>query len=508
MNHAHPHPHRNADPGPAQGVPPPTEAELAQVQTLVSYLEHEPHPMIVLDPQYRILAANTAYRRQFATVDRSPLGRTCYEVSHHYDRPCDLAGEHCPMRRAIETRGPDRVMHIHHTPRGAEHVDVELRPILDEAQQVVAFVERMNTVRSAAARPSAEGMVGQSPRFREALAAVQRVGPSALPVLLLGESGTGKELFARAVHEASPRAHGPFVVVDCSGLPETLFESELFGHEKGAFTGAAQRKKGLIETAAGGTVFLDELGDVPLAMQVKLLRLIESGSFRRLGGTDTLQADFRLVAATHKPLEAMVADGRFRQDLYYRVNAFPIQLPALRERPGDIPLIAETLLARRAGPRRHHLLPATLARLQSHDWPGNIRELRNVLERATLFSDDGALRPEHLPAGLGLHPLAPAPGWPAAGTPMALPAPDASQPTLGAPAHRPMPATEPMPSPTYLQGALAISLDAQLRALVADGRHTRAEIARLTGLSERTTYRRLQALGLVRTRATARPPED
>jgi transcriptional regulator with PAS, ATPase and Fis domain len=173
-----------------------------------------------------------------------------------------------------------------------------------------------------------------------------------LPVLLLGESGTGKELFARALHEASERAMGPFVVVDCSGIAETLFESELFGYEKGAFTGANQRKPGLVETAQGGTLFLDEIGDVPLPMQVKLLRLIESGTFRRVGGVEALRADFRLVAATHKPLREMIDDGRFRQDLYYRISAFPIQLPALRERRGDVALLAESILRRIANTRR------------------------------------------------------------------------------------------------------------------------------------------------------------
>ena len=160
------------------------------------------------------------------------------------------------MRKALEVKGPDRVLHIHHTPRGPEHVDVELRPILNARREVVAYVERLTTVRSASARPSGEGLVGQAPAFNMALSAVQRVAPSMLPVLLLGESGTGKELFARAVHEASPRATGPFVVVECSGLTETLFESELFGYEKGAFTGATARKPGLVETAKGGTLFL------------------------------------------------------------------------------------------------------------------------------------------------------------------------------------------------------------------------------------------------------------
>ncbi|MEY4754846.1 MAG: hypothetical protein RJA44_2521, partial [Pseudomonadota bacterium] len=269
----------------------------APVQVLIAYLEHDALPSMVLDNDYNILAANTAYLRQFGISDRSPVGRKCYQVSHRYELPCDQAGEHCPMQKARSSRGPDRVLHIHHTPRGQEHVDVELRPIVDAGGAVQAFVERLHTVRSASVRASGEGLVGHSAPFTQALAAVQRVAPSMLPVLLQGESGSGKELFARAVHESSERARGPFVVVDCSGLTETLFESELFGYEKGAFTGAQTRKSGLVETAQGGTLFLDEIGDVPLPMQVKLLRLIETGTYRRVGGIETLRADFRLVAA-------------------------------------------------------------------------------------------------------------------------------------------------------------------------------------------------------------------
>ena len=451
--------------------PPPEPGDPAawrsapQVQALISYLEHEAQPMIVLDPGYRILAANTAYQRQFGTVDKPYLGHHCYRVSHGYDQPCDQAGEHCPMKRAFESKGPDRVLHIHHTPRGPEHVDVELRPILDARHEVVAYVERLATVRSASARASAEGLVGRAPAFNQALSAVQRVAPSMLPVLLLGESGTGKELFARAVHEASPRAHGPFVVVDCSGLTETLFESELFGHEKGAFTGANTRKPGLVETAKGGTLFLDEMGDVPLSMQVKLLRLIESGSFRRVGAIESQQADFRLVAATHKPLSQMVADGRFRQDLFYRISAFPIPLPPLRERAADIPMLVDSFL-QRGGGQKHRISvePRALARLQAHDWPGNIRELRNVLERARLFADDGIVRADHLPESLGLGlPGGPSPG-PASAPPAAL--------------------------------RRAEIDDAALRALAERTPGTRKDLARAAGLSERTLYRRLKQLGL------------
>ena len=434
-----------------------------QVQALISFLEHEAQPMIVLDPAYNILAANTAYQRQFGTVDKPYIGHKCYRVSHHYDVPCDQAGEHCPMKKAFELKGPDRVLHIHHTPRGPEHVDVELRPILDAERSVVAYVERLVTVRHASARPSAEGLVGRAPAFNAALSAVQRVAPSMLPVLLLGESGTGKELFARAVHEASERASGPFVVVDCSGLTETLFESELFGYEKGAFTGAIARKKGLVETADGGTLFLDEMGDVPLAMQVKLLRLIESGTFRRVGSIETLQSNFRLVAATHKPLQQMVADGRFRQDLYYRISAFPIHLPPLRERVADIPMLVDSFL-QRGGSTKHRVSvePEAMARLQAHDWPGNIRELRNVLDRARLFADDGIVRAEHLPETVGQ--------------------------TEGRAAQ-----TSPGSFSAPMRGK---DDDAELTGLVQEGRLTRLEMAQKLGLSERTLYRRLKALGL------------
>ena len=440
-----------------------------EVQALISFLEHEASPMIVLDLDYTILAANTAYRRQFGAVDRPYVGHKCYRISHQYDVPCDLAGEHCPMKRAFELKARDRVLHIHHTPRGPEHVDVELRPILDAGHEVVAYVERLATVRSASARAGSEGLVGRSPGFNDALSAVQRVAPSMLPVMLLGESGTGKELFAIAVHEASERADGPFVVVDCSGLTETLFESELFGYEKGAFTGAVARKKGLVETAEGGTLFLDEIGDVPLAMQVKLLRVIESGTFRRVGGVETHKADFRLVAATHKPLRQMVASGQFRQDLYYRISAFPIHLPALRDRRGDIPMLVDTFLQRGgSGKERMRISvdPGAMAKLTSYEWPGNIRELRNAVERSRLFADDGVIRVAHLP-------------------------PEVASAALGPPLPAPAPAPSPAPGP-------ALSADARvdLGRLVPQFKGTRRDLAMQLGWSERTLYRRLKALGL------------
>ncbi|MBB5415323.1 sigma-54 interaction domain-containing protein [Paraburkholderia atlantica] len=449
---------------PTLGAPDGVPAVVPDVSTLVSYLEHDPQPAIVLDPHYQILAANRAYQRQFGVEGQAHIGRRCYQVSHHYDVPCDQAGEHCPMKRATENRSADRVLHIHHTPRGPEHVDVELRPIFDRHARIVAYVERLATVRSASARPSSEGLVGRAPAFNEAISALQRVAPSMLPVLLLGESGTGKELFAQALHEASSRAQGPFVVVDCSGITETLFESELFGFEKGAFTGATSRKQGLVETAQGGTLFLDEIGDVPLSIQVKLLRLIETGTFRRVGSTDMLRADFRLVAATHKPLERMVADGQFRADLYFRISAFPIHLPAVRERVDDIALLADSILRRIASARtgsshKASISAEALALLRAYAWPGNIRELRNVLERANLLADGGVIRAEHLPEAV-------------------------RDKASGA-----------------VKESLAVGLglprkltDAELANAAAQFRGKRSELAAQLGLSERTLYRRLKAI--------------
>lgn len=421
------------------------------VLALVSFLEHDVLPAIVLDTDYNILAANAAYRRQFGQDQQAPLGQKCHKVSHHYHVPCDQAGEDCPMRKAWSSKVPERVLHVHHTPRGPEHVDVELRPILDEQGRVIAFVERLTRMVIASAQPQEQGLVGQAPAFKAALASLQRAAPADIPVLLQGESGTGKELFARALHMGSPRADGPLVVVDCTSLTEALFESELFGYEKGAFTGAHQRKTGLAEAAHGGTLFLDEIGEVPLAMQVKLLRLIETGSFRPVGSLRTVHSDFRLVSATHKPLRQMVADGTFREDLYYRISGFPIRMPALRERSEDLPLLIQSLLKRIAGPSAPTLGDAALDQLRMYPFPGNIRELRNILERARLFADEGVIEPEHLPEDV-----------------VSLPA------EVRAYASRP----------------------ADLIQVLSHFKGSRSELAKQLGISERTLYRRLKAAGI------------
>lgn len=366
-----------------------------QLAELLSYLDIQPEPHIVMDKNYVIIAANAAYRAEY-NEQESMEGRRCFEVSHHFTRPCDEAGELCPLKLSAATGIPQRVLHLHQTPRGEEHVDVKLTPIRDASGEIVYFVEMTNTIRDCASHPSSRGLVGRSIAFNNMLGLIERVAPSEAAVLLLGESGTGKELVAQAIHDASRRASNPHVVVDCSGVTETLFESELFGYEKGAFTGATQRKPGLVESASGGTLFLDEVGDIPLGLQVKLLRLLETGTYRRVGGVEPLLANFRLISATHRDLKKMVEQGDFRMDLYYRISTFPIHLPALSKRREDIPLLAQTLLSRISPERKINLHPDTLAQLEICEFPGNIRELRNILERATLMTDGDTIMPYHL----------------------------------------------------------------------------------------------------------------
>jgi len=246
-----------------------------------------------------------------------------------------------------------------------------------------------------------ESLVGQSAKMTEALETVRQVAPSTASVLLLGESGTGKELFARALHANSPRAGRPFVRVACAALPETLLESELFGHERGAFTGAVYARAGRFEIADGGTLFLDEIGDLTPPVQVKLLRFLEEREFERVGGNKTLRVDVRIVAATNRDLKARVASGEFREDLYYRLNVIEIHVPALRHRPGDVPVLAGHFLRKFAaenGKDVRAFSDRAMDLLQSHPWPGNVRELENAVERAVVLATEPVLDVDLFPS--------------------------------------------------------------------------------------------------------------
>jgi Nif-specific regulatory protein len=287
-----------------------------------------------------------------------------------------------------------------------------LLQLTDSHQRRTAALRARNEMleRGIQSKHSRHGILGDSPALLKSLDQLERVASTSVAILLLGESGTGKELFARAVHKLSPRREQAFIKVNCAAIPETLFESELFGHERGAFTGANAARPGWFEQASGGTIFLDEIGEVPLAMQAKLLRVLQESVIVRLGGQSEKTIDVRVVAATHRQLDALVRAGQFRADLFYRLNVIPIELPALRERRSDIGLLAVQFAtqANRAHQRQTQLTERALAALTAHDWPGNIRELSNVIERLVVLAHLPEIDEPEVLAVLGQNTCAPA----------------------------------------------------------------------------------------------------
>jgi two-component system response regulator AtoC len=274
----------------------------------------------------------------------------------------------------------------------------------DEVRQIVAKALKTRELRGADATPVSAGVrfgiIGASQGIAELYAILERVADTPTTVLITGESGTGKELVARALHEHSGRKDKPFIKVNCAAIPKELIESELFGYERGAFTGAVASKPGRFELANGGTLFLDEIGEIPIEMQVKLLRALQESEFERVGGIKTIRVDVRLVAATNRDLKKLIATGAFREDLFYRLNVVPIRLPALRERTGDIPLLVEHFLAKfndRLKKKVEGVEPEAMEILVQYPWPGNIRELENVIERAVLFCDASKIHASDLP---------------------------------------------------------------------------------------------------------------
>jgi two-component system, NtrC family, response regulator AtoC len=296
----------------------------------------------------------------------------------------------------------------------------------EQIHQIVAKAMRTHMLSRRDARPedtTARGrfrLVGESPAIRQVYAVVEKVADTPSTVLITGESGTGKELVARALHDNSSRHTGPFIKINCAAIPKTLMESELFGYEKGAFTGAVGSKPGRFELAHGGTLFLDEIGEIPVEMQVKLLRVLQESEFERVGGIKTIKVDVRLLTATNRDLAAEIAAGGFRDDLYYRLNVVPIHLPALRERRQDIPLLVDHFIARfneRLKKQITGVDPEAVERLIAHNWPGNIRELENVIERTILFCEGPQIRLQDLPGEFGgVPPSASQPDLPAVAT--------------------------------------------------------------------------------------------
>jgi two-component system response regulator AtoC len=281
----------------------------------------------------------------------------------------------------------------------------QLRRVVGEALEVGQRMRQPAVVAETAPDPDVDGaIVGSCPAMREVYKAIGRVAAQDVPVLITGESGTGKELVARAIYQHGPRAKGPFLALNCAAIPENLLESEVFGHEKGAFTGADRRRIGKFEQCNGGTIILDEIGDMPLALQAKILRLLQEQAFERVGGNETVRTDVRLIAATHRDLEALSTEGKFRPDLYYRLGVFTIHLPPLRERGDDLPMLVHHYVRRfnrELGREVREIAAEAMERLSSYPWPGNIRELQSVLKQALLRSTGPVLIPAFLPSPMG-----------------------------------------------------------------------------------------------------------
>ncbi len=423
-------------------------------QSLQSLIDMQDHPAVLINQDYRIVAANHAYRTAYGVETHELIGRPCYAVSHHRDSPCHLHGEDCPHLQVFSQGTAQRVLHTHFDNQGRpEYVGIKGHPVIlpDGKMYLGESIQRLRPPDNMDCDDMR--MVGRSRALLTAIDQLSQAAASSAPVLLWGESGVGKELAARYLHDHSRRCRGPFVAIDCTALPENLFESEMFGHEAGAFTGCGGRKTGLFESAKDGTLFLDEIGEIPLAIQAKLLRVLETGNFRRLGGRDTLHADVRLVTATNRSLRHAVADGRFRDDLYYRIACITVSLPALRERQSDILLLAEALLTRinAANGSCAQLTEDARARLLRHDFPGNVRELRNILQRAAALCHDNTIRA----ADLGL-------------------------------------ADDTRLSRPFATGAMNGLEHDSLDSLIKQYAGNRRAIAAALGVSERTLYRRLR----------------
>src|SRR5574340_1267158 len=365
---------------------------------LQDLIDANDQPFVVIDSEYRIVAANQRYSAIYGVTTDAVVGQYCYAVSHHATRPCHENGEQCPHRALFERGEAVEVVHTHfHADDQPERTRIRGHA-LRGANGARYLGEQLYPLEADAGTDcDAMQMVGQSPAFLNCVDHLARVAESEASILLYGESGVGKELAARFIHARSNRAGAAFIVINCAAVPETLFESELFGHERGAFSGSNGQKKGLFELADGGTLFLDEVGEIPLAMQAKLLRVLETGEFRRVGGTRTLTADVRVISATNRRLLDEVDAKRFRLDLYYRLAGIDVTLPPLRERAADLPELANFLLKRLTGGQSPcRLAPDAVSALQAYDFPGNVRELRNLLQHAVLSCRDGTIRASDL----------------------------------------------------------------------------------------------------------------
>lgn len=363
-----------------------------------SLLDTHDEPFVVVDNNYCILAINKAFEEAFGVTSKEISGRKCYEILHLNESAfaChEKEDKKCPYYNVFTLKQPCSCQHIYYDKLGQlVRVQIKAFPITCAMHKTLLgmSVQKFATENKRTDRKEAK-LAGKSAVFTECISQLQLAAKVTMPILLAGETGTGKGLSASFIHNNSSRQEKPLITIDCTVLPENLFESEMFGYERGAFTGSVDSKKGLIELAEGGTIFLDEISEIPLSMQSKLLRLIETGEFRRVGGTKAYKVDARIICATNRNLLQRVESGHFRKDLYYRIAVFLINIPPLSERLSDIPVIAEAILNQISDITsvRYRLTMDAIASLINYNYPGNVRELRSILQIASTYSHKGLI---------------------------------------------------------------------------------------------------------------------
>jgi transcriptional regulator with PAS, ATPase and Fis domain len=429
--------------------------------SLQPIIDTHSHPFVLVDENYTIVAANKAYCTVYGTTSEEIVGKKCHSVSHHFDTPCFMNGEDCPLSTTLRTNELSEVLHIHFDQHNQpEHVRIKGHPVTDSEGNRYVGEEVIRLAKAAELDCEEQKLIGRSRAFRECIEQLSKAADADANIMIVGESGVGKSLAAHYIHNRSSRAGRPFVMMDCRSVNEALFESELFGHERGAFAGCVGRRRGLIDEADGGTLYLEEVGDLPLVLQGRLLNAIESGRFRRVGGRDFLQSNARIIASSHRDLPAMIADNQFRPDLYYRLSGIKVRIPSLRERPEDIHALADSLLIRMRDPKayRCHIDDDAKEKLVGYAFPGNIRELRNILQRAVALSTDGRIGAEHIELG-------------------EMPGPETGAPTQ--------------------QNLSMQELESRhIAALLIKHQGHRRKVSDELGISERTLYRKLKKFGL------------
>ena len=474
---------------------------------LQSVVDTHEQPFVIIDRDFTIVAVNRAYEQAYGSTRENMIGQHCYQVSHQNDKPCFELGEDCPHQTLYQTGKSCSCMHIHYDPDGRAHqVRINAYPLKDSAGELY-LGEAVQDLSEPGVRSSDRiRMVGQSPIFLRMLEQLKLAAAADAPILLQGETGTGKDLAANFIHQHSSRCNKPFLTLDCTVLTESLFEAEVFGHERGAFTGSVGEKQGLFEVVNGGTLFLDEIGEMPAQLQAKLLRVLETGEYRRVGGHKTLHTNARIICATNRNLGSDIESKDFREDLYYRIACLHIQMPSLRERLQDVPVLAETLLEgiSQSTGRRYQLSANSVMELQTYHYPGNIRELRNILSVAAAQVTDGRLDAKNIAEVVrcmksrrraSIKRRASDLGIAESRSPE-----DAAQKrrtsdfqTDAAPEPKKAPAPSPAPTDEHTLQTMEAQHIVQLLKLHQGNRR---EVAAALGISERTMYRKLKRYGL------------